>query len=79
MSGFFIIFAFFKKHLKRINLLQNSTMNYLILLKALSSTLFTSCTKEYHEWEDETLFGINKLKAHSSFFAVESLPAEKLN
>ena len=38
----------------------------------LSSTLFTSCTKEYHEWEDETLFGINKLKAHSSFFAVES-------
>jgi hypothetical protein len=45
----------------------------------LSSTLFTSCTKEYHEWEGETLFGINKLKSHSSFFAVESLSDEKLN
>jgi len=45
----------------------------------LSLTLFTSCTKEYHEWGEETLFSINKLKAHSSFFAVESLPDEKLN
>jgi len=54
-------------------------MNYLILLMVFSTTLFTSCTKEYHEWEDETLFSINKLKAHSSFFVVESLPAEKLN
>tara|TARA_B110000444_G_C18668158_1_gene513954 strand:+ start:287 stop:526 length:240 start_codon:yes stop_codon:yes gene_type:complete len=76
---FFIIFACLEKHLKRINLLQNSTINYLIPLMILLSTLFTSYTKEYHDWDDETLFGINKLKAHSSFFVVESLPSKKLN
>jgi len=42
----FYYLRFLKKLLKRINLLRNFTMKYLILLMALSSTLFTSCTKE---------------------------------
>jgi hypothetical protein len=28
--------------------------------------------QEHHDWEDESIFGINKLKPHTSFFAVET-------
>ena len=48
-------------------------MKYILQLITLTILLFSSsCIKEYHEWEDESIFGINKLNAHTSFYAVES-------
>ena len=51
----------------------SSIMKYILQLITLTILLFSSsCIKEYHEWEDESIFGINKLNSHTSFYAVES-------
>ena len=49
-------------------------MKYFIQIWLLAVCLCSSMTyaQEHHDWEDESIFGINKLKPHTSFFAVET-------
>jgi len=49
-------------------------MKNIMLFLFLPTYLFSSVAigQTHHDWEDESVFGINKLESHTSFFSVEA-------